>query len=80
MRFRYRAPGLLYLAYLLDRYDGNEVAALAAYNAGETRVDGWGGSELEIDDIGFDETHAYVEQVLDKRDEYRENYADDLGL
>jgi len=74
------AYGSFYLAYLLDKYGGNEVAALAAYNAGETRVDGWGGAGLELDEVGFDETHAYVEQVLDKRGEYRDHYADDLGL
>jgi soluble lytic murein transglycosylase len=74
------AYGSFYLAYLLERYGDNEVAALAAYNAGQSRVDEWGGSELDIDDIGFDETHAYVEQVLDKRGEYRDHYADDLGL
>jgi soluble lytic murein transglycosylase len=74
------AYGSFYLAYLIEKYGGNEVAALAAYNAGETRVDGWGGGELEIEDIGFDETHAYVEQVLDKRGEYRDHYADDLAL
>jgi soluble lytic murein transglycosylase len=74
------AYGTFYLAHLLEKYGGNEVAALAAYNAGETRVDEWGGAGLGVDEIGFDETRAYVEQVLDKRGEYREHYADDLGL
>jgi soluble lytic murein transglycosylase len=72
--------GTFHLRELLDRYDGNEVAALAAYNAGSSNVDRWGGADLEIDDIGFNETHAYVEKVLDKREDYRDTYADDLGL
>jgi soluble lytic murein transglycosylase len=72
--------GSFYLRYLLERYGGNEVAALAAYNAGETRVSEWGGAELDSDDIGFEETQGYVDDVLDKRGEYREHYADDLGL
>jgi soluble lytic murein transglycosylase len=72
--------GSFYLRYLLERYGGNEVAALAAYNAGETRVSEWGGAELDSDDIGFEETHSYVEEVLDKREEYRDHYAEDLGL
>jgi soluble lytic murein transglycosylase len=72
--------GSYYLRYLLDRYDGDEVAALAAYNAGTGNVDEWGGAELELSDIGFPETRAYVEQVLDKRQEYRDAYADDLGI
>jgi peptidoglycan lytic transglycosylase len=74
------AYGSFYLDHLLEKYDGNEIAALAAYNAGETHVDEWGGAELEADDIGFDETRGYVDEVLDKREEYREHYADDLGL
>ena len=72
--------GSYYLRYLLRRYDGNEVAALAAYNAGVHSVDAWGGAGLDLDGIGFPETRAYVEQVLDKRQEYRDKYADDLGL
>ena len=32
-----------------------------------------------MEDIAFPETRAYVEDVLESRDEYRENYADELG-
>ena len=72
--------GTYYLRYVLQRYDGNEVAALAAYNAGIHAADGWGGSDLSLDGIGFPETRAYVEEVLQKRQEYRDKYADDLGI
>jgi soluble lytic murein transglycosylase len=72
--------GSFHLRELLDRYGGNEVAALAAYNAGQSHVDEWGGSGLELEGIEFPETRAYVEEVLDKRQEYRDSYADDLGL
>jgi soluble lytic murein transglycosylase len=72
--------GSYWLKHLLDHYDGNEVAALAAYNAGEANVDRWGGADLDVEDVGFPETRAYVEGVLQKRDEYRDNYQDDLGL
>jgi soluble lytic murein transglycosylase len=72
--------GTFYLRHLLDRYGGNEVAALAAYNAGSGHVDAWGGSDLELGDIEFPETREYVEEVLDKRDEYRDEYEQELGL
>lgn len=73
--------GTYYLRYLLEKFDGNERAALAAYNGGETNVaQRWGGSDLEIDDIDFDETRNYVEDVLEKRAEYREHYGEELGL
>src|SRR3954452_18648352 len=72
--------GSYYLRYLLDRYDGNEVAALAAYNAGTGNVDRWGGAALREPDISFPETRAYVAEVLDKRQEYRNKYPEDLGL
>jgi soluble lytic murein transglycosylase len=72
--------GTFYLGYLLDRYDGNRVAALAAYNAGPTNVDRWGAAGLEIGDIQFEETENYVREVLDKRRDYRRRYAKELGL
>jgi soluble lytic murein transglycosylase len=72
--------GSYYLRYLLNRYDGNEIAALAAYNAGTGNVDRWGGSDLQEADIGFPETSAYVDEVLDKQHAYRDQYASDLGL
>jgi len=72
--------GTYFLDYLLDLYGGNVVAALAAYNAGPTNVRAWGGPELELDDIEFDETRHYVENVLERRDEYREKHPSDLGI
>jgi soluble lytic murein transglycosylase len=71
--------GTYLLRELLDRYDGDTVAALAAYNAGPGNVDRWGGSELSVADIPFPETRAYVEDVLDKRRAYRDKYARELG-
>jgi len=71
--------GTYHLRDMLDAYDGNLVAALAAYNAGSGNVDRWGGADLELDDIGFPETRAYVEDVFEKRVEYRESYAGELG-
>src|SRR5262245_52713398 len=66
--------GTFYLRYLIERYGDNEIAALAAYNAGPQNVDAWGGSNLSLDDIRFPETRDYVENVLDKRDEYAQHY------
>jgi peptidoglycan lytic transglycosylase len=72
--------GCWYLRYLLDRYGGNEVAAVAAYNAGHQRVDRWGGRDLTLDDIRFAETEEYTRDVMDKRQEYQRRYRDELGL
>ena len=71
--------GTFLLREYLERYDGGEVAALAAYNAGPGNVDKWGGAGLSVADIAFPETRAYVEEVLEKRDEYRRKYAKELG-
>jgi soluble lytic murein transglycosylase len=71
--------GTFYLRELLDRYDGNEVATLAAYNAGPSNAEAWGGAALTVDGIRLDETRDYVVEVLDKRREYRSEYARELG-
>ena len=50
--------GTAYLRQLIDRYDGNEVLALAAYNAGFNAVDRHGGRVPP-----YDETQNYVRKV-----------------
>jgi soluble lytic murein transglycosylase len=72
--------GTFYLHYLIQKFGDNEIAALAAYNAGETNVAAWGGSSLSLDEIPFPETRDYVENVLEKRDEYARHYRHELGL
>jgi soluble lytic murein transglycosylase len=71
--------GTFLLKELLERYDGDEAAALAAYNAGPGNADKWGGSSLTVSEIPFPETRAYVEEVLDKQQAYRDKYAQELG-
>ena len=75
-----------HLRYLLLHYHGNVALALAAYNAGEGKVDEWwqeaagrGESFRAADHIPFAETRDYVTKVLDARREYRRTYAAELG-
>jgi soluble lytic murein transglycosylase len=76
--------GAFYLRHLIDRYDGDERLAVAAYNAGATNVDRWlaeaDDDELDLEDIPFVETREYVEDVEERRKEYEKNYSDELGL
>lgn len=77
--------GSYYLRYLLDRYDSDVDLAVAAYNAGETNVNRWirragGPGALDLEDIPFPETREYVDNVADRRADYREHYRDELGL
>lgn len=63
--------GSAYYRQLLDRYGGNRVLAMAAYNAGPHRVDRWRNKPDEtvpvdvwIETIPFRETRNYVKAVL----------------
>ena len=63
------ALGAYYLGYLLKLYNGNETTAVAAYNAGHGRVDGWLANPAYAPDgktlteIPFPETRQYVQKV-----------------
>jgi soluble lytic murein transglycosylase len=80
------AYGSYYLRYLLEHYDGNEMLAVAAYNAGLANVDRWvakaraEGGQLTVATIPFPETRAYVQRVLQAEKEYRATYPKQLGL
>lgn len=62
--------GTSYYAYLLKHYEGNNVLALTAYNAGMGNVDNWikngiirsDGSDIE--NIPYKETNNYVRKIL----------------
>jgi len=63
--------GSAYYRELLNRFDGNRVFALTAYNAGPHRVDRWRHTpgeglpvELWIETIPYQETRNYVQAVL----------------
>ena len=63
--------GSAYYRDLLDRFGGNRVFALTAYNAGPHRVDRWRNSvgqglpvELWVETIPYKETRNYVQAVL----------------
>ena len=71
--------GTFLLRELMARFDGDEVAVLSAYNAGPSHAEEWGGSDLQVEEIPFPETRAYVEEVLDKRGAYRDEYGRELG-
>jgi soluble lytic murein transglycosylase len=77
--------GTRYLRTVLDRFGGNEVAAVAAYNAGAGAVAQWvaqasaAGHGLRVADIPYPETRAYVHRVMHLKRAYRKAYGDRLG-
>ena len=76
------ALGTAYLAGLLETFRGNEALALAAYNAGPSRVESWLATygdprSGEVDPIDwielvpFAETRNYIQRVLESAEVYR---------
>ena len=79
--------GSSYYKQLLDRYQGNRVFALTAYNAGPHRVDRWrnknGDSvpvEVWIETIPYKETRNYVQAVLSYNVVFQHLMGDDQRL
>jgi soluble lytic murein transglycosylase len=68
--------GTYYLNSLLKSYNGKVEPALAAYNAGDSRVDRWlsafNPSDMDefVECIPFSETRSYVKQVLTNKAHY----------
>lgn len=80
------AYGSWYLRYLLDHYRGAELPAVAAYNAGLSKVDAWvakateAGRSLSDAEIPYPQTRAYVASVLSAQRAYTATYPHQLGL
>ena len=67
--------GTTYLKQLLAMFNGDEIRAVAAYNAGEHAVAGWnekfpGADDEWVENIGYHETREYVKRVIGNRREY----------
>lgn len=77
------ALGTCYLAFLIEHFDGDRRAAVAAYNAGQGAVAGWvaaaGGGKLTLEDIRFSETRVFVERVEQSWELYRRIHPDVFG-
>lgn len=69
--------GTRYLRQKLDRFGGVQEYALAAYNAGDSRVADWqaggpyGGIDEFVESIPFTQTRDYVQGILRNEDIYR---------
>ncbi len=69
--------GTRYLKQMLDRFGGVEAYALAAYNAGDTRVVDWQaagpyqGLDEFVESIPFTETREYVQAILRNKEMYQ---------
>ena len=69
--------GSWYLDWLLRRFEGDPVLALAAYNVGQHTVDGWRGGDgrlLDVADLPYPETRLFVARVLRARERYHSLY------
>ena len=69
--------GTRYLRQMLDRFGGVEEYALAAYNAGDSRVADWqaagpySGIDEFVESIPFTQTREYVQAILRNEETYK---------
>ena len=72
--------GAWYLNNLSDEFNGNIPVVLAAYNGGSGNVSKWLDDKdyskdgVNLDNIPFPETRAYVDKVQDKREDYKNKH------
>lgn len=78
--------GSAYYRRLLDRFDGNRIFALTAYNAGPHRVDRWRNKagetvpvEVWVETIPYLETRNYVKAVLAYNVVFRQRLGESPG-
>jgi soluble lytic murein transglycosylase len=70
--------GTRYLRQMLDKFGGVQEYALAAYNAGDSRVNDWEsagpytGMDEFVESIPFTQTRNYVEAILRNEETYRQ--------
>jgi soluble lytic murein transglycosylase len=75
--------GSWYLNYLTVKFNGNQIAAIAAYNAGPKRVREWldsgvwNGAQNTINNIPVGETRHFVSRVLYNYELYKRIYGMD---
>ena len=76
--------GCWYLNYLSDKFDGNRISVLAAYNGGPGNVEKWLNDERysqggQLTYIPFPETERYIEKVQRAYEKYLTLYEKELS-
>ncbi|GAA4835120.1 lytic transglycosylase domain-containing protein [Paenibacillus vulneris] len=78
--------GTWYLGYLHKEFNGNTIAAIAGYNAGQGKVNRWlqnkewDGTLQNSDSIPYGETRHYIQRVLYYYNKYHKLYAKEWGI
>lgn len=74
--------GTAFLGFLLEQFQGNQVLAVASYNAGQGNVNKWLSNRIwdgqldTVEQIPFWETRKYVSKVMYYYKKYQEIYAE----
>ena len=71
--------GCIYLKYLKERFNNNDLYVIAAYNGGEGSVNRWlktknSDPDEFVENIPYDETNNYVKKIFKTYHLYRKIY------